>query len=440
MGATRITSNADSDDHRPVVVPAGPGGVTWRAVGISLAIILLSVPAIFYGEVVWPKLLAWGWLGAGWSSGTPASWPLAVLFLLGAAGSIPVLRRFALRRRELLTVYAAVLVATPVLGAGVLFFVLSSVVSYYYYAHALTNWAVFLPLIPTWFGPSSESAVEGYFVGRAAVPWGEWAPSLAAWSSFIICLFTARACLLALVQKQWIRRERLTVPLAEIPLGMVEESGQAGTGRLPRNGLFWLGLIVAGLLGFQSELSIRLPSLPSLPMSATIMQRQVVGPLSVLGHLSLPLTPWLLALAYLMPTQLSFSVWFFWLAKTAMAMLAIIFGAEPYPVDEWWRHEFPAPFDQSTGALLVLSVWLLWRARRHLARAVRIAFTGQPRQGDADEPISYRWAFAGLVVCLAWMAVFLVLAGCRPIFSLLYVALLVGIAFSYTRICAETAF
>jgi len=440
VGPTRITSNADSDDRRPVAAPAGPGGVTWRAAAISLTIILLSVPAIFYGEVVWPKLVAWGWLGAGWSSGTPASWPLAVLFLLGAAGSIPVLRRFALRRRELLTVYAAVLVATPVLGAGVLFFVLSSVVSYYYYAHALTNWAVFLPLIPTWFGPSSESAVEGYFVGRAAVPWGEWAPSLAAWSSFIICLFTARACLLALVQKQWIRRERLTVPLAEIPLEMVEESGQAGTGRLPRTALFWLGLVIAGFLGFQSELSIRLPSLPSLPMSVVIMQRQVVGPLSVLGEFQLPLMPWLLALAYLMPTQLSFSVWFFWLAKTAMAMLAIIFGASPYPVDEWWRHEFPAPFDQSTGALLVLSVWLLWRSRSHLARAVRIAFSWRRSGSDADEPISYRWAFAGLLVCSVWMAAFLVLAGCRPILSLLYVALLVGIAFSYTRICAETAF
>ena len=185
---------------------------------------------------------------------------------------------------------------------------------------------------------------------------------------------------------------------------------------------------------------MRLPSLPALPMSVTLMQRQVVGPLSVLGTFTLPLIPWLLALAYLMPTQLSFSVWFFWLAKTVMAMLAIQFGAGPYPVDEWWRHEFPAPFDQSTGALLVLSVWLLWRARSHLARALRIAFSWRSSGSDADEPISYRWAFAGLFVCVAWMSVFFVLAGCRPIFSVLYVALLVGIAFSYTRICAETAF
>jgi len=221
---------------------------------------------------------------------------------------------------------------------------------------------------------------------------------------------------------------------------MVEESGRDGAGRLPRNGLFWLGLILAGSLGLQSELSIRLPSVPSLPLSAVIMQRQVIGPLSVLGQFQLPLMPWLLALAYLMPTQLSFSVWFFWLAKTAMAMLAIVFGASPYPVDEWWRHEFPAPFDQSTGALLALSVWLLWSARSHLGRALRIAVTGQPRHGDADEPISYRWGLVGLLACFAWMAVFLVLAGCRPIFSLLYVALLVGIAFSYARICAETAF
>jgi hypothetical protein len=439
VGATHPTE-AYREKEQPVSAPTEAAGVTWRATAISLAIILLSVPAIFYGEVVWPKMVVWGWLGAGWSSGVPASWPLSVLFLLGAVGSLPLLRRFALRRRELLTVYTVVLVATPVLGAGVLFFVFSTVVSYYYYARVLTNWEVFLPFIPIWFGPSSSSAVEGYFAGGVAVPWAEWARPLAAWSSFMICLFGARVCLLVLVQKQWIRNERLTMPLAEIPLGMIEESGRTGTGRLPRNALFWLGLVFAAFLGFQAELTTRLPWVPSLPMSVTIMQRQVVGPFSVLGDLRLLLAPWLLALAYLMPAQLSFSVWFFWLVKTAMAMLAVIFGASPGPVDEWWGHDFPAPFDQQTGAVLVFSGWVLWRARGHLTRALRIAFTRQRRESDADEPISYRWTFASLLVCFLWMAAFLVLAGCRPVFALLYVPLLVGVAFSCTRISAETAF
>jgi hypothetical protein len=433
------------DDEGPVTAPAGPGGVTWRAALISLAIILLSVPAIFYGEVVWGSSSVMSVSGVlsispSWSASAPAAWPLTVLFLGAGLISLPALRRIGLTRRELLTVHAAMLVATPLLGSGVLFFVLSSVVSYYYFARAFTTWEAFLPLIPPWFAPSSPLAVEGYFTGRAAVPWGEWALPLAAWSSFMICLFGARFCLLALVQKHWIRNERLTVPLAEVPLKMVEQSGSGKAGRLTCNKLFWIGLAAAFVFSFLTNISSWIPAMPSMPSSFIVMQRQVVGPLAALGQLQIILTPWLIALAYIVPKEISFTIWTVWLAKLGIAMLAINFGADPRAADDWWSHDFPAPFDQVTGAVLVLSVWVLWRARGHLTRALRIAFTRQPRESDADEPVSYRWALIGLVVCLVWMVVFLALAGCRPIFALLYVALIVGAGFSYARICAETAF
>ena len=443
MGATHIRTGMHRDDERPVAAPDGPGGVTWRAGVISLGIILLSVPAIFYGEVVWGRrvMSVSGVLSISpsWSASAPAAWPLTVLFLGAALMSLPALRRIGLTRRELLTVHTAVLVATPLLGSGVLFFVLSRVVSYYYFAHSFTMWETFLPLIPTWFGPSSQSAVEGYFMGEAAVPWGEWALPLAAWSSFMICLFGARFCLLALVQKQWIRNERLTFPLAEIPLEMVEQGGGGEAGRLTRNKLFWIGLAAAFVFSFPTSLSRWVPAMPSVPSSIVVTQWQQVGPLAALGRLEILLIPWLIALAYIVPKELSFTVWTVWMAKLGITMLAIVFGAEPGPADDWWSHEFPAPFDQVTGAVLVLSAWVLWRARRHLARALRIAFTGQGGS-DADEPVSYRWALVGLVVCLVWMVVFLALAGCRPIFGLFYVAVIVGAGFSYARICAETAF
>jgi len=419
------------------------GGVTWRAAVIALAITLLSVPAIFYGETVWGI----GYVGEEdvrrtgiWSTGTVGTWPLTVLFVLAALMSLPALRRVGLTRRELMTVYALVLVATPLPGAGLLVYVLSTVVAYYYYGHVFTHWETFLPLLPTWFGPSSELATEGYFVGRVAVPWGEWAAPLAAWSSFLICLFGASVCLLVLVQRQWIRNERLAFPLAQIPLEMVEQTGKGGAGRLARSRLFWLGLVVAGGLCFLDDLSLRVPALPALPMRIILMPKHIVGPLAALGDLQVILSPWIIALAYLVPKDLSLSVWFFWVLKWGLMMLAIVFGASPGKADEWYSHEFPAPLDQVTGAVIALATWSLWRARKHLARALRIAFTGRPRGGDADEPLPYRWAVAGLVLCLFWMVAFFVLAGCRPLVSLLYVALVVGAFLSYARVRAEVAF
>ncbi len=108
--------------------------------------------------------------------------------------------------------------------------------------------------------------------------------------------------------------------------------------------------------------------------------------------------------------------------------------------DWWWSLGFPSPHSQATGAVVALSVWALWTARRHLARAVRIAFSRGPASGDLEEPLPYRWALIGFVISASWLAAFLVLSGNRPIFGLLYVTLLLGLYLAYARVQAEGAF
>jgi hypothetical protein len=413
--------------------PAGTrtaAGVTWRAAAISFAVILISAPAMFYGEVVWYK--------GFWSNAVPASWPLAVLFLLTAAMGLPVLRRLQLTRPELLTIYCVVLVATPLLSLNVLFWALSQAISYYYFGAVFPEWeTTFLHLIPPWFSPSSTAAVTNYFEGNATVPWSEWLAPLAAWSSLLIALFFANFCLLSLVQKQWIRHERLTFPLAQIPLETVQ--GEPGKrAHLQRNGMFWIGMAIALSAGVLSTLSLRLPALPSLSPRMTLMAAHVVGPLSALGRVDLLLQPWLLALAYIVPTEISFSVWFLWLARIGLTALSIAIGNEPGSAEDWWRFSFPAPYNQATGAVLVLALWALWGARRHLLRAVRIAFTWRGG-GDDDEPLPYRWAMLGLIISFAWLVAFFLMAGCRPWFAIGFPAVIMGAYLSYARLQAEAA-
>jgi hypothetical protein len=406
--------------------------VTWRAAAISLAVILISAPAMFYGEVVWNKGV--------WSSGVPASWPLAVLFLLGAAGSVPVLRRFALTRRELLTIYCVVLVATPLLSINVIFWALSQPISYYYFAQAFPQWeGTFIRHIPTWFSPSSASAVEGYFWGRASVPWSEWLVPMAAWSSFLSALFLANLCLLSLVQRQWIAHERLTFPLAQIPLETIESVGEKSAGRLNTSRTFWLGLTVAFLVTLGSSLSQRIPGLPALPLSVRVMNPQPVGPMSAFGQVDMDLHPWLLAIAYLIPKELSFSVWVLWLARIGFTAMAIATGAEPGSAEDWWRFSFPAPYNQATGAVLALSGLALWGARRHLVQALRTALGARRNRAESAEPLPYRWAFVGFAVCFAWLVCFFRLAGCRPAFALAFPTVIIGAYLAYARLQAEGA-
>ena len=408
------------------------GGVTWRAAAISLAIILISAPAIFYGEVVLYKGV--------WSSGVPASWPLAVLFLLGAAGSVPVLRRFGLTREELLTIYCVVLVATPLLSINVIFWALSQPISYYYFGQLFPQWEeTFIRLIPTWFSPSSPSAIEGYFWGRAFVPWSEWLIPVAAWSSFLSALFLANLCLLSLLQRQWISHERLTFPLAQIPLESIESVAGEKTGRLSTSRMFWLGLTIAFVVTLGSSLSQRLPALPALLLRVRVMDAQPVGPVSAFGQVDMAVYPWLLAVAYLIPTELSFSVWSLWLARIGLTAIAIATGAAPGSAEDWWRFSFPAPYNQATGAVLALSGLSLWAARRQLARALRTAFARGRDGSEAGEPLRHRWALAGFVVCFAWLVYFFLLAGCRLAFALAFPAVIIGAYLSYARLQAEAA-
>ncbi len=409
----------------------GQKGVTWRAAAVSLVIIVISAPAIFYGEVVLYKGV--------WSSGVPASWPLAVLFLLGAAGSVPVLRRFGLTRQEVLTIYCVVLVATPLLSINIIFWALSQPISYYYFAQVYPQWEeTFVRLIPAWFSPSSPAAVEGYFWGRASVPWGEWLVPVAAWSSFVSALFLANLCLLSLLQRQWIRHERLTFPLAQIPLGSIDSAVEE-RGRLSTSRMFWLGLTIAFLVTFASSLSQRVPALPALPLRVRVMEAPPVGPMSAFGQVDMALYPWLLAIAYLIPTELSFSVWSLWLVRIGLTAVAIATGAEPGSAEDWWRFTFPAPYNQATGAVLALSGLSLWGARRQLAHGLRAAFSRERDGAESEEPMRHRWALIGFVVCFTWLVCFFLLAGCRLAFSLAFPAVIIGAYLSYARLQAEAA-
>jgi len=141
----------------PGTASAPRGGVTWRAVLVSIVVVAITAPAIFYGEVVFARRGQ----SVFWSSGVPAPWPLTVLFLLTAISSIPALGRLRLTRQELLTVYSVVLVVTPLFGIHVLFYVLSKGPSFYHMARSQPIWgSAFINLVPTWWGPSSLSAAR----------------------------------------------------------------------------------------------------------------------------------------------------------------------------------------------------------------------------------------------------------------------------------------
>jgi len=333
------------------------GGVTLRAVLVSFVLLILVAVTAFYVEIAWRRVYEFG-------SGVPAMAPVALLFILTALMGIPTFRRVGFTRRELLTVYAIVLVGAPLVSHGVLFWMIPKTIAYYYSARVHPAWeTAFLQHIPSWFSPTDFDAVEGFFEGHAQVPWSLW----------------------------WI------------------------------------------------PMSSKVPTIPAIPLGPIpIVQWQKIGPLAGLGQIDLVLWPWMIALAYLIPKELSFSAWFFWLVRLGLTVAAIAYGHNPQRPEEWYESGFPAPYMQGGGAALALGFWVLWIARRHLIRAVGLAFGRSAGPADSRETLPYRWAMIGLVVSFSFMVYFCYLAGCRPAFGLIMVALIVGYYVMWARLRAET--
>lgn len=408
------------------------GGVTLRAVLIAIGLLVVLTPVAFYVDIVWDK----GTLFAG----IPAMAPVVLLFALTAVAGLPFLRRAGLTRRELLVIYSVLLVGGPLVSRGILGFMLVKSIHYHYFASVFRDWQnTFVPQVPIWFAPTDPEVVEAFFLGKSQVPWSHWWVPLGAWSAFTIALFACAFCVMALLQRQWVSHERLSFPFAQVPLELVREAGRGGPGRLPTTWTFWAGVAISFGLTLVSALSERVPAMPAINLGPLILMEQSrVGPLAGMGQLVVWLFPWMVAVAYLIPKELSFSAWFFYWALVGVAMLGISAGADPGPVaDNWWT-TFPAPKFQGGGAVLAIGIWALWIARRHLLRAFRTAFSGRSRTEDAAEPLSYRLAVMGMALSFIGLVYFCWLAGCRVWFGIALIVGIVGYHAVWARLRAET--
>ena len=422
--------------------PQSPSGQT-QGSDLTVAVGMLAVVVLGLLSVVgfWVDIY-YGAAGR-FGSGVPASGPIGILFLLTAVFSAPAVRRhLKLTRRQLLGIYCVVLVGAPLVSTSVLANMLAQSTIQRYMAARVVEWQKsFIPLLPSWFGPTNWSAIEDFYQGTSRVPWGDWITPLAAWCSFLVALIICSVALVLIVQRQWITHERLSFPLAQIPFEMVSGSDARGEGgvRLPAVSLFWVGLLLSLAFTSLNVLAKHYPAIPAIPLGPiALMPWRQVGPAAGLGEIDLVLWPWLIAIAFLIPKDLSFSCWFFWLVRVGLTVIGIAAGATARRPELWWSTEFPASVYQGVGALFAIGVWSAWTARRHLAHVIRVAFSRQSGVEDANEPVPYRWALTGFALSFAWLVCFCWLAGSRVWFGALLILLILVYYMTWARLRAET--
>lgn len=364
---------------------------------------------------------------------------IAVLFFfLLTAAVLPLLRilgpAWTFTRAELIAIYIMMIVGSVVVTTGFTSSFLSVISGLMYYATPENEWAaLFGPYVHPWLAPENPEAVRLFFEGLPQgmpIPWAAWTKPLLAWIAFILVFYWVTLCLGVLLRGQWVENERLVFPLTRLPLDMLQdpEKGQH-LSRFFLSRLLWIGLLIPLLLHSWNSLNFYHEAFQKIIINGNMVL--IPGLVSVPVRLNLPV----LGLAYLMPLNVSFSIWFFFLLYTLEKVVFARIGLQIGGSDIWTSAGATTPIaHQQAGGLLILSLFVLWTARSHLRGLWQLALKGEraPR-----EFIAPRTAFLGLFIGFGFLVAWLTITGLDLYVAVLLVlgALIVFIALA--RIVCE---
>lgn len=351
---------------------------------------------------------------------------LVLLALNVGLGRVVPGRNFT--RGEMLTVYVMLVVSTGLAGHDQMQILFTTI--HYAVARATVEngWTkTIMPYLPSHLVPPAGPALQDLYRGNSTLYTAShyliWIRPLAWWSAFVMAVVWVMMCLTAIFRRQW-DAERLTYPIAEIPLQLTDP--QAG---VLRSKLFWGAFAFAALLRGYVYTQIQFPSLPELSVNCRYHYLSDSLPWRAAGAIPVSFFPFAIGLCFFLPVQISFSIWFFYI----LSRLELV-GAAMMGQSQWAG--FPYVAEQSTGSAIGWSLAVLWFARGHLRRVLNHA-RGRAKLDDANEPLPYSLALWGLIAGCAFLLWFAVNAGMRPFAALIYLSIFLLLVIVVARLRAE---
>ena len=325
------------------------------------------------------------------------TWVPFVLWLFGNL----VVHRFwpavALRRGELLTIFAMLWVVGAIPQWGWVSYWVMWLAVPPYFASPENQWAeTFFDYIP-WhaFPDTSPRVLDGLWQGLpegAPIPWDAWIGLGANWLGVSIAMVVFGYCMVLLFQRQWEVYEKLTFPLVQLPMDLTE--GFDGSGRIPpifRRPLFWAGFFVVFGPGLYNIATYFTPGLPTIDI---YWKRYTYNLGPGYPELYFRVMPLVIAVTYLCPLDILGSMVAFALMAllkgSIMTRVGFSLGAPGQPL-EWG----PIMHLESYGAMLFIGLWSIWLARGHLRQVWQQVRSGE---GDRGEVARYRLAYVGLLI------------------------------------------
>ena len=407
---------------------------TARALLLGLAcVIVLSIVTPYTYLVMQGSEIAANHLPAG---------ALVIFLLLMVPMNAALIRfreRWGLSRGELLLVYVMMLTASAIPARAFLAYVLTVPAGGFYYATPENKWRdLVLPYMKPWLAPRSHRAITYFFEGLPpgrGIPWGEWVVPMVAWGLFFL-LFVATSMALALVvRKRWVQDERLTFPLAQVPLELVAREGTPhGLTETLRARALWIGFFAA--LAFHVILGAQryIPALPVIQITDIPLVRGATRlPMLNLEGTGLHLYPSAIGIGFLLSSEVGLSIWLFWLISKIELYVIGYYGTAAGSVSDMWSMQIFSR-GQQVGAFYIMALLMLWEVRRRVAAAL----LHRPTSDDSPQELrEVRWGVYGLGAGLTLMWAWCVAAGMTPGLALAAILLYLVIAFVIARLVAQ---
>jgi len=383
-------TNVDPSDTKlpaPSAVPL-PRIVSVRAISIACALIPLLSLWVYESELIWYT---------GHSTAISLFYHVTFVLFLIALVNLLVAKKWpnaALTPGELMTIYTMLAVAGTLCSHDLIQILLPMLTYPKYAANPQNRWdTILLPYIKEWSIVTDKEAITGLAVGNATLYKVSilmaWLKPLAFWSVFLMSLMLALMFINIFFRKAWTEKERLSFPIIQIPLIISSRLSE-----LLKNKLFWIAFGIAAGIDILNGFNFLYPNVPKIPIVDAFKFGEyfVERPWNSIAWTSISLYPFVIGLCFFLPTDLAFSCWFFFLFFKLQVLLTAAIGIQDLP-------GFPFPGEQAAGGYLALSIFTLWLSRRHLKGVWRRIIGKDDGEDDSDEPLKYRTALLGFIVC-----------------------------------------
>lgn len=305
---------------------------------------------------------------------------------------------------------------------------------------------------PEWFGGYFDAvsplahikdpdAAMSFWLGAESVPWSVWIVPLILWTLVFAAILFVMISIVTLVRRMWTEHERLSFPLTLPILSMTDASddGQEVLGEFWRNKLMYVGFVPPVIFGVMNILRDFFPVIPPITQYKMVSAQGLFAqsPWDVLTRYPLPLAwAWsflLFGIAYLVPLDLGFSIWFsYWMFLLLKVLLE--------NAGLWVKGGWQIPEVGNLSSMVALGVFSLWLCRAEIRRLFVTAIRGRKIGGfdDSDEPLSARVALIGSIVSITYIVLFCTTLLKVPILVTIgYFSLAFSAIVTYARIRAE---